>query len=278
MKTTTQTHTGTLRKMRTEHDSPIQYYFRLNDEEISLNDYLNKKITLKFTGQINCIQCGRSTNKSFQQGYCFPCMRRLQECDMCMLFPERCHVEQGTCPKDDWAHQQCYQQHIVYLANSSALKVGITRHNHVPSRWMDQGAAQALPIFQVENRYQSGLVEVAIKKYVSDKTNWRTMLKQIPEPLDLHKESARLCLEAKAELDALIDKYAGQIQPIEKEEVFSLEYPVLQYPAKITSLSLDKTPEVSGVLLGIKGQYIILDTGVMNIRKFGGYNVEFSSE
>jgi len=265
--------TGNIKKMRAELQDPVQYYFRLNDEEVALNEHLDSNITLRFTGQINCIQCGRVTNKSFQQGYCFPCVRRLQECN-CMLFPEKCKVEQGTCSQDDWAHQQCFQHHIVYLANSSGLKVGITRHTQVPTRWIDQGAHQALPIFQVENRYQSGVVEVALKKYVADKTNWRTMLKQVAPPLDLHQQRARLVSEAESELSELIDKYDGQIQPLNDADNVELNFPVLAYPEKISSLSLDKTPEISGKLKGIKGQYLILDNGVINVRKFGGYHIE----
>ncbi len=270
---------GILQKMRVEHASPVRYFIRLGDDEFLLNDALNKKISIHFSGNIFCVQCGRKTNKSFQQGFCFPCCRRLQECDMCVIHPERCHVEKEGCPEDDWAHQQCHQQHVIYLANSSALKVGITRHNHVPSRWIDQGARQALPIFTASNRYQSGLVEVAMKQYVADKTNWRAMLKQDAEPIDLLAERKRLLKKAENDIAAVIARYSNnEIQPVDSNDIVDIEYPVMQYPEKIKSHSLDKTPVVEGVLQGIKGQYILLDGGVMNIRKFGGYDVEFSVE
>lgn len=268
---------GNIHKMKGVLADPVEYYFILNDQKIPLNQYLEKKITLEFTGEIHCIQCGRKTNKSFQQGYCFPCMRRLQECEFCIIHPERCHVEQGTCPQDDWAHRQCYQQHIVYLANASGLKVGITRHNHVPTRWIDQGARQALPIYQVANRYQAGKIEVAFKQYVSDRTNWRAMLKQDAELIDLEKQRRRLIDEAKDGIEQALSGFKEEgYAAIDKADSVEINYPIVQYPDKISSLSLDKTPVVAGVLLGIKGQYLILDTGVINVRKFSGYQVKLN--
>jgi len=265
--------TGSLKKMRTELSKEVQYFLRCGEEEIHLNDCLNKRVTLQFEQEIHCIHCGRKTAKSFQQGYCFPCLRRLRECNLCMIHPERCLVEKKGCPENDWAHAQCHQHHIVYLANSSALKVGITRHTQVPTRWIDQGAIQALPIIQVPNRYQSGIVETIIKQHVSDKTHWRQMLKGQVEPIALAKERDRLLALTENEIaKAAHDFTEPGMEMITAEEVH-IHYPVIEYPEKITSLSLDKTPQVSGILRGIKGQYLLLDTGVMNIRKFGGYVV-----
>lgn len=262
--------------MKTQLADPVRYYMQIEDsDEHCLNDYIGKQITLKHLGEIFCIQCGRKTSKSFQQGYCFPCMRRINECGNCMIHPERCLVEQGGCDEHDWAHVHCHQEHFVYLANSSALKVGITRHTQIPTRWIDQGAQQALPIFKVANRYQSGLVEVALKQYVNDKTNWRTMLKQESVKMDLLAERERLLKEAHEDLATILQQYPQDIEPIIDVDVAELSFPVTQYPTKVSSLSLDKTPEITAVLVGIKGQYLILDKGVINLRKFGGYNVEF---
>lgn len=267
---------GTLIKMPVTMANPVRYQLVIGKKDFLLNDLLGKKIMLRYTGQIFCIQCGRHINKSFQQGYCFPCLRRLQECDLCILHPERCHVAQGTCPKDDWAHVQCYQQHIVYLANSSALKVGITRYTHVPTRWVDQGATQALPIFNVANRYQAGIMEVALKKFVADKTDWRRMLKQDAAPIDLFQLRDELFVNAEKEIAQVIATFqTSDITPIVDATPLEITYPVLEYPEKVLSLSFDKTPEISGILQGIKGQYLILDTGVLNVRKFAGYDVEF---
>ncbi len=268
-------YAGMLRKMHSELADPINYWLRLGEEDIHLNALLGKRIHLQFIGEIHCIQCGRKTNKSFQQGHCYPCMRRINECDNCMLHPERCHVEEGSCPQDDWAHAQCYQQHYIYLANTSDLKIGITRHTHIPTRWIDQGAISALPIIRVQNRRQAGLVEVAFKQFVYDKTNWRTMLKNNVTEIDLNIERVRLFKEVRQVLTEITARYDDNIiEILDHSECVSLNYPVLEYPTKISSLSFDKTPEISGVLKGIKGQYLLFDNGVLNIRKFGGYLTE----
>lgn len=266
-----------LHKMHVNFVSPIQYELQGDENKILLNDFLNRHIKFEFLGEINCIQCGRKTKKSFQQGYCFPCMQKINDCNNCMIHPERCLVELGGCDPSDWAHRQCHQSHIVYLANSSALKVGITREKNVPSRWIDQGAAQGLPIFRTQNRYQAGIVEVALKAYVADKTNWRTMLKEDVAHIDLLAEKKRLLSLAQQDLQPIFEKYTDAINEVKDGRVWSLDYPVVQYPVKVSSMSFDKTPVVEGVLQGIKGQYLILNTGVVNIRKFGGYRVAFSS-
>ncbi len=271
--------TGILRKLKSEFHDPIKYYLSLGDNEIYLNDLIEKKISLRFQGNIYCIQCGRKTQKSFQQGYCFPCLRRLQECNLCIIHPERCQVEQGTCPEDDWAHRQCYRTHIVYLSVASGLKVGITRETQVPTRWIDQGAVQALPIFQTSNRYQAGVIEVALKAFVADKTNWRNMLKNQIAEVDLFTAKRDLMLQANKKLNNVIAAFkTDAILPLNTQDLLKLNYPVLQYPQKITSLSFDKTTTVAGQLLGIKGQYLLFDTGVINIRKFGGYEITYQVE
>lgn len=272
-------HSGALRKMVTTLATPVRYDLPVGETRLPLNALLGQRLHFKWLETIHCIQCGRLTKKSFQQGHCFPCLRRINECGNCMLHPERCLVEEGQCPKEDWAHIQCHEPHIVYLANSSGLKVGITRHNQVPTRWIDQGAIQALPIVGVQNRRQAGLVEVLFKAHVNDKTNWREMLKHAVTPIDLIAHRDNLFKEAETALATLQARYdAGVIVPMIKSDALSIEYPVLTYPTKITSLSFDKTPEISGVLEGIKGQYLLFDHGVLNIRKFGGYDVEVSHE
>ena len=266
---------GNLRKLKSEFQSPVDYYLRIGDLEIPLNTWLGQFISFRYTHTIHCIQCQRKTNKSFQQGFCYSCLRKLMECDLCMIFPERCHVQQGTCPTDDWAHAHCHQAHIVYLANASGLKVGITRETQIPTRWIDQGAKQALPIFKVANRYQAGCIEVVLKQFVSDRTNWRAMLGREVVKKDLKAERDVLLKQAESPLNDVFSAFAKKdIVYLEDNIITELDYPILQYPKKIQSLSLDKTPEVQGKLQGIKGQYLLLDTGVINIRKFGGYEVE----
>lgn len=265
---------GTLKKMSAELRDPVQYTLLLDGTPISLNDLLGQKIQLRYRGEIHCIRCDRKTNKSFQQGYCFPCYRRLLECGLCMIHPEKCRHYEGICQADDWAHAHCIQPHVVYLANSSGLKVGITRAHHFQTRWIDQGATQGLVIFRVQNRYQAGLVEVALKQFVADKTNWRAMLKADNQILDLASKRDDIFKQSEAVIADLMAKFPGEIQAVLDETVTHISYPVLQYPLKISTFDLDKNPVVEGVLQGIKGQYLLLDTGVISVRKYGGYGVE----
>lgn len=265
---------GKLRKMQVELDSQVQYSMRLGDEAIPLNEAIGKTLTLTYSGDINCIHCDRKTKKSFSQGYCYPCMRRLAQCDICIMKPEQCHYEAGTCREPEWGETHCLRPHYVYLANSSGIKVGITRGTQIPTRWIDQGAVQALPIAEVSERLLSGLIEVELKQYVSDKTSWQKMLKgNIPE-IDLEAYRDELFEESEDALGNLIQQYGDEaIMLLDEEETVDIEYPVLEYPTKIKSMNFDKTPEVSGTLMGIKGQYLIFDTGVINMRKFSGYQV-----
>ncbi len=267
---------GNIRKMITTDSNPVAYTLPIGEEQIPLNSLLGKTVCLTFTGDIHCVVCGRKTKKSFNQGYCYPCFRDLAQCDLCIVKPELCHYDQGTCREPEWGEAHCMQPHIVYVANSSGLKVGITRGSQIPTRWMDQGAVQALPVFRVQSRYQAGLLEVMFKKHISDRTDWRRMLKGDPEPADLSAKSAELRSICSDELDKqrAVAGEAG-ISLLEEEAVRSFTYPVLEYPTKVKALNFDKTQEIAGTLLGIKGQYLIFDTGVLNVRKFGGYWLQF---
>ena len=257
----------------------VDYQLPVGDISVALNGLIGKKITLNYTGDIRCGHCGRKTKKSFNQGYCYPCFQRLAQCDSCIVSPEKCHYFEGTCREPEWADQYCMTDHFVYLANSSGVKVGITRGSQIPTRWMDQGAIQALPIFRVSTRQQSGLVEVLFKSHVADKTNWRKMLKGEVDMIDLVAERDRLLPECQQELAELHNRFGVQaIRPVDDAEPVHIDYPVAEYPTKVSSLNFDKQPLIEGVLNGIKGQYLILDTGVLNIRKFGSYHIECSVE
>jgi len=270
--------TGNLQKMVVTHDDPVDYALPLGDERVSLNGMLGQALVLEYEGVINCINCGRETKKSFAQGHCFPCFRRLASCDMCYLSPERCHYYEGTCREPEWADEYCMQPHIVYLANTSGLKVGITRYSQIPVRWIDQGASQALPVFEVPTRYVSGRVEVLFKSLISDRTDWRRMLKAEPEPMDLPSRRDALLEELGERLQTMAaEPGLGLPVRIQDAEPVAIRYPVTEYPEKVRALNFDKTPHVAGTLLGIKGQYLILDSGVINIRKFGGYRISFDT-
>ncbi len=263
---------GNLRKMRTEHAEPVQYQLPVGDTLIPMNEVLGAPIRIEFAGQINCVACGRATKKSFQQGHCFPCMRRLPQCDTCIVRPETCHFHEGTCRDEAWGQKNCMQDHYLYLANSSGLKVGITRGPQIPTRWMDQGAVQALPIMRTQSRYDIGQLEVVFKKHANDRTHWQRMLKGEPEPLDLPVLAKELLAIAKDSLAEVAVQWTAL-----DETVRHFTYPVQVYPEKVKSFNLDKTPVVAGQLQGIKGQYLILDGGVINMRKYGGYDVEVST-
>jgi hypothetical protein len=264
---------GPIEKMRTrppgnEAGAVVQYELPIGDAFLPMNPLIGKQVRFRHTGRILCVNCGNQTKSSFSQGYCFKCMQTLAQCDMCIMKPELCHFHLGTCREPEWGEKHCFIDHTVYLANSSGIKVGITRAHQMRTRWMDQGAIQALPIVRVKNRLDSGKVEVALSRTLPDKTNWRAMLQGKVGKIDL-----------KAKRDELFASWGADL-PGERlmEEDLTFNYPVLEYPTKLTSLNLDKNPEVEGELRGIKGQYLILSTGVINMRKYGGYELDWETE
>lgn len=272
------TVTGPLRKMVSEPATPVEYRLPIGEEEIPLAPVIGSALTLRFDGQILCRHCGRKIRKSYNQGFCFPCSQRLAACDLCIVRPERCHYALGTCREPDWGERHCMQSHLVYLANTSGIKVGITRAHQGMTRWVDQGASQALPILHTTSRHVAGLVEVALAREVSDRTDWRAMLRGPAAPADLAQERDRLlasCGTAIEEIRASCGRNA--IEVLEAQETRELRYPVLEYPDKIRALNLDRTPTIQGRLNGIKGQYLILDSGVLNVRKFGAYVVSMET-
>ncbi|MCO4837307.1 MAG: DUF2797 domain-containing protein [Oceanospirillaceae bacterium] len=272
---------GHLQKLTTHIDSvpdaQVQYTLVLGDQQLHLNALIGQTIRLEHLGQINCSHCGRKTKKSYSQGHCFVCMQKLPQCDLCIMSPERCHFDAGTCRDEAWGQAFCMQPHIVYLANSSGLKVGITRVNQMPTRWLDQGASQAMPIMQVATRKLSGQVETVLKQYVTDKTNWRKLLQSDAQPIDMAQAADALLNESEADLEVLLGALSHQDYQWLDTAAMSMRYPVLEYPSKIKSHNLDKEPVLEGRLMGIKGQYLIFDTAVINIRKYTSYLVQLSS-
>lgn len=266
---------GSLSKMAVSLQAPVvQYSFRLDDTQVPVNPLIGQRLRLEYLGAIHCSHCGKRTKTSFSQGYCYPCMTRLAQCDVCIMAPEKCHYDAGTCREPSWGEQFCMTDHVVYLANSSGIKVGITRATQLPTRWLDQGASQALPIMRVATRQQSGLVEDLLRSQVPDRTNWRALLKGDAEELDLvaiREQVFDACADGLRELQGRFGLQA--VQPLADAEVVQMKYPVEAYPSKIVSFNLDKDPVVEGTLLGIKGQYLIFDTGVINIRKYTAYQL-----
>lgn len=249
---------GVLTKMQTELGNPIHYYLVFDTSFLNLNQVLGKTITITQIGS-QCLNCGKN-KKIFRQGFCYDCFYSSPAVGDWIMRPELSSAHLGIANRDlDYESKVQLQPHIVYLALSSEVKVGVTRKTQVPTRWIDQGAEQAIPIIEVPNRYLAGITEVALKSHFSDKTNWRKMLTNdiLVANLIEHRNKVKDWLPEEVR-DYFI---ADQI------ELQELHYPVLHYPSKINSLSLEKTPSFTGKLIGIKGQYLIFEDGtVFNVR------------
>ncbi|MGJ8713626.1 MAG: DUF2797 domain-containing protein [Maribacter stanieri] len=255
---------GVLRKMQTEIGSPIQYYMLFESDYLNVNQVLNKSFKIEFI-KFQCLNCGND-RPIYRQGFCKSCFFEIPSAGDWIMRPElsKAHLDQED---RDLAYEKKVQlqPHIVYLANSSNVKVGVTRKGQVPTRWIDQGAHEAIEIVEVPNRYLAGITEVALKDHVGDKTNWRTMLTN--NVVDENLQEWR---------DKLKQYIPEEALPyfLESKSETEMEFPVLQYPTKVKSLNLTKTPSFEGVLKGIKGQYLIFDDNtVFNVRGSEGYYV-----
>lgn len=270
---------GTVQKMLARAETPVRYALPIGDETIDLTALIGTALTLRSTGRIFCVHCSRLTSKSYNQGYCFQCFQKLAQCDGCIVAPENCHYDAGTCREPVWGDHFCMQDHVVYLANSSGLKIGITRASQVPTRWMDQGATQALAVLRTRSRQQAGFCEAMFRAHVADRTNWRTMLKGEQQQLDLAAERDRLLSLCSSELKLLQLRFGlHAISILTGVAPVSLEYPLATQPEKLVSLDLESAGAVaSGTLIGIKGQYLVFDSGVLNVRKYTGYELELET-
>lgn len=257
---------GVLTKMQTEIGNPIQYYLVFEDDFLNVNQLIGKTITIDFVGY-KCLNCQKK-KKIFRQGFCYDCFYSSAAVGDWIMKPELSTAHLGIADRDlDYEQKVQLQPHIVYLALSSEVKVGVTRKTQVPTRWIDQGANEALTIVEVPNRYLAGITEVALKEHFADKTNWRKMLTNTIEAADLIAERSKL--------QALIPEEVQEYFIAEKNDLYQMDYPVSEYPAKVKSLSLEKTPSFQAKLIGIKGQYLIFEEGtVFNVRSFEGYVVE----
>ena len=257
---------GQLRKMTHQKGDPIEYFLSLDQQAVPVNDAVGRKMSLKFLNKITCVECGRSIKKTYDEGYCFPCARDLPENAMCAVRPEKCEHEFGSEADQEFYRKYCKVDHLVYLSQTSGVKVGVTRHWNIPSRWIDQGAIQGLVIARTPERKLAGLIEVALAQHMADKTNWRKMLKGEVEEVDL----CQVRDQARSWFPPDLDQYF-----MGNEDVMGLHYPVKRVPSKITSHNLDKEPLLEDTLTGIKGQYLIFEHRVINLRKYSGYHLEF---
>ena len=258
---------GTLSKMQTEFGNPIQYYLVFENSFLNLNQLLGKPMEIELQGY-QCLNCGKA-KKIFRQGFCYDCFMSSPAVGDWIMKPELSTAHLDVEDRDlEYEKRVQLQPHVVYLALSSEVKVGVTRKTQVPTRWIDQGAVQAIPIVEVPNRYLAGITEVALKNHFADKTNWQKMLKNEVPNMDLISERNKVFDWLPTEVKDYFPK---------EEKIIQLDFPVLQYPKKVTSLNLDKTPNFSGTLTGIKGQYLLFEDGtVFNVRTYEGYVVKMS--
>ena len=260
---------GNILKMKTELANPVQYSLPVGENLINMNELIGREIKMTFSGQINCISCGKKTKTSFNQGFCYNCLQTAPEASESIIRPELSKAHFGIARDIEWAEKHDLIDHFVYLAVSSEVKVGVTRNHQIPTRWIDQGASYAIKLASTPNRHIAGVIEVFLKKHYTDKTNWRAMLKnEIIQNIDLIQEKQNIT-------NLLPDELKKYVEP--ENEITSIEYPVEQFPTKIKSVGFDKLPEIKGILSGIKGQYLIFnDNRVLNIRKHNGYFLQVS--
>lgn len=256
---------GLLHKMNVKLDDDVMYSLHLS-ESVSMNELVGQTITMLWNGIIICSICEKQTKKSFGDGMCYSCFMNAPQAAECIIRPELCRAHLGEGRDPEWEEAHHNQPHVVYLASSDCVKVGVTRDTQIPTRWIDQGASSAIRLAETPNRYEAGRLEVELKQFFTDKTNWQRMLKnEVDDSIDLVEEKWTLHDQLPSDLTTYFS---------ENDEVIEINYPVLEFSEKVKSMSFDKTPEISGKLMGIKGQYLLFDGGrVINIRRHCGYFV-----
>jgi len=258
---------GILSKMRIENEKPVRYFLNLDETELYMNDLIGFPIEIKFEGIIHCIACGRKIKKAFGQGFCYPCFMNSPLNSECILKPELCQAHEGGGRDPEWEEKNHNQPHYIYLAQTSGVKVGVTRMDQIPTRWVDQGAWKAIKLALTPYRFLAGKIELYLKQYLADKTPWQKMLKnEVNEIIDLEEEKKKI-------IEKMDPEYQSFILSSEND-IYTFEYPVLRYPVVIKSINLDKSPHIQAKLSGIRGQYLIFENGeVINLRKYSGYEI-----
>ena len=262
---------GNIRKMRANLKDEVHYSLPLYDvlepgELVDMTGLVGQTIRMEFVNQINCVVTGKKIKKTFGDGMSYDAFMTPPMASPSILRPELSRIHEGIALRDaEWEKEHHLQPHVVYLSKTAGIKVGVTRETQVPTRWIDQGAVEAIVLAEVPYRQLAGLIEVELKEHMSDKTNWRSMLKNLVADDDL--------LERKEEaIDLLPEEYYDFIS--DNDEVTQINYPVIGYPEKVTSMKLDKVPLIEKKLNGIKGQYLIFDDDtVINMRSHAGYRI-----
>ena len=261
-------NSGIIKKMKSSLDEKVSYQLPMDEDLISLNQFIGGHVKFLFNGDIFCIKCNIPLKKTFAQGYCFPCFRDAPETSECILRPELCRAHEGESRDMEWSKSHCLTKQYVYMSFTGNFKIGVTRFSQIPTRWIDQGATSAVLLCETPNRHLAGVIEIYLKQFYSDRTNWRKMLSDNMDNSNFESIYSE-CLEK------LNDKFSEYI--IEQDWVH-INYPILAYPDKIKSISFDKENIFEGKLIGIKGQYLLFENNrVLNIRKHTGYKIELQA-
>ncbi|WP_417589102.1 DUF2797 domain-containing protein [Owenweeksia hongkongensis] len=259
----------TLSKMPAYINGQVHYLLKTDNDFLKINDCIGREFSIEFVGEKYCASCGNQFTDLYRMGFCKNCFFTSPMAGESIIRPELSRAHLGEEDRD-LAFEKGYQlqEHVVYLANSGGLKVGVTRQQQVPTRWIDQGATQAIVLAKTSNRYEAGMIEVDMKNHVADKTAWQRMLKNEDAEVNLVEEKERLAGLLSADLQHFV---------CDDNEIHSMDYPVEHYPTKVKAINLDKNAEVKAVLQGIRGQYLIFEGGgVLNLRGHTGYRVKIS--
>ncbi len=262
--------TGNLTKMRSDYSGEtVQYNLALGDFDIDMNNLIGKEVRITFQNKINCTVCGIEIRTTYAgRAMCRHCYETAPQAEECLFNPEKCKAHLGIARDMEWSHKQCLIPHFVYLSVSSGLKVGVTRRHHIPGRWIDQGAVRAIKLAETPNRHIAGIIEVFLKKFIADKTEWKKMLKSVYKDFDIN------LLAEKVRVAELLPEELKQYVT-DDDKILDINYPLSSSPEDPKSFSLEKEKEIKSVVAGIKGQYILFDNGyVMNINKYSGFLVE----
>ena len=267
-------HCGNIRKMLSQLNSEVEYTLPLYETtqpslNIELNQLIGRTIKISFSGIINCVVTGKKIRKAYGEGMSYDAFKSSPLAVESIIRPELSKIHLGVALRDyDWEMEHHMKPHIVYLSKTAGNKVGVTKESQIPTRWIDQGAQQALIIARVPYRQAAGAIEISLKKHISDKTNWRKMLQN-----EINQDSL---LSIRNELFPKVEKEYKQYL-VKDESLYNINFPVIKYPEKVKSLTLDKVPEIEEKLVGIKGQYLIFENDcVFNVRRHSGYLIELS--
>lgn len=264
-------------RLSSDGSARVEHELCIGDARVALLPLVDRPMVIEFTGKIVCRQCGALTARSYGDGHCYPCFKRLARCDLCVVSPDRCHYHLGTCREPAWGAAFCMYPHVVYLANSAGLKVGITREGNLPGRWLEQGAGQGVVVMRTRTRHQAGCLEAALRGFVGDRTDVRLLLQGDARDLDLVAEWSRLRMAAAKPIANVVREFGSDVADELALHVQRFDYPVKHYPDEAHRFKLDRSTRVAGRLAGAKGSYLLFDTGVFNVREHTSYHVRLTT-